>query len=112
MNRGDVYYANLSGTTGSEQAGLRPVIIIQNNSLIAHSRTVVVIPLTTNLQRARIPGCEIINRGDGGLPQDSVALGYQIRAIDRSRLQNRLGTLSDITISKIERALKITCDME
>ncbi len=110
MNKGDVYYANLGSTAGSEQAGNRPVLIFQSNALLAHSRTAVSIPFTTNLNRAQIPGCVFVRRGEGGLQQDSVALCYQIRAIDKSRLQNRLGSLSDVTIKKIEDALKITFD--
>ena len=111
MNKGDVYYANLGSTTGSEQAGLRPVLIFQNITLFTHSRTVIIIPLTTSLRRAQIPGCILVRQGEGGLPQDSVALCYQIRAIDKSRLQNRLGSLTDVKINEIENALKITFDM-
>lgn len=111
MNKGDVYYANLGSTTGSEQAGLRPVLIFQNITLFAHSRTVIIIPFTTSLRRAQIPGCVLVRQGEGGLPQDSVALCYQIRAIDRSRLQNRLGSLTDATINEIENALNTTFDM-
>ncbi len=111
MNKGDVYYANLGNTTGSAQAGIRPVLIFQNNALFAHSRTVITIPFTRTLRRARIPGCVLVRQGEGGLPQDSVALCYQIRAIDRSQLQNRLGSLTDATINEIENALNTTFDM-
>lgn len=111
MRKGDVYYANLGSTTGSEQAGLRPVLVFQNNSLLSYSSTVVIIPFTTSLRRAQIPGCVLVRQGEGGLPQNSVALCFQIRAIDKSRLENRLGSLPDITIEKIESALKITFDM-
>jgi len=111
MNKGDVYYANLGSIAGSEQAGRRPVLIFQNNTLLTYSRTVVIIPFTTNLKRAGIPGCVIVRQGEGGLAQDSVALCYQIRAIDKSRLDSPLGSLSDVTLNKIENALKITLDI-
>jgi len=111
MNKGDVYYANLGTTIGSEQAGLRPILIFQNDTLFAHSSTVIIIPFTTTLRRAQIPGCVLVRQREGGLQQDSVALCYQIRAIDRSRLQSRIGSLADATINEIENALKITFDM-
>ena len=111
MKRGDVYFADLSGTRGSEQAGRRPVLILQNDSLSRYSRTIVVIPFTETLRRAGIPGCVFVNQGDGGLLQDSVALGYQIRVLDKSRFIQYLGHLSDDMIRKIEEAVKLTLDI-
>ena len=76
--RGDIYLADLNPSRGSEQAGIRPVIIIQHNNIDRFTSTVVVIPLTSNLRRAQIPGTMVIPAGQGGLNQESVALCYQI----------------------------------
>lgn len=111
MNKGDVYKANLGRTSGSEQAGFKPVLVFQNTTLFSTLRTTIIIPFTTNLKRAKIPGCVLIKKGEGGLAQDSVALCYQIRALDKSRLKDRLGSLSNVSINKIEKALKKTFDM-
>jgi mRNA interferase MazF len=112
MIKGDVYLVNLSPTVGSEQAGTRPVLIFQNDKLNQLTRTVVVIPFTTNLRRAQLPGCVLVPRGEGGLTDDSVAICYQIRVLDKARLTQHLGTLSHTTIKKIEEALKVTLDID
>ena len=112
MKKGDVYIADLSGSRGSEQAGIRPVLIIQSDKISKYTQTVVSIPITTNLRRAQIPGCVLLPKGEGGLIQDSVALCYQIRAIAKSRLQNRIGSLSPPVLKQIEDAIKITFEMD
>jgi mRNA interferase MazF len=94
--RGDIYLADLNPSRGSEQAGIRPVILVQRQNLERFTRTVVVIPVTTNLRRAQVPGTMLIPAGEGGLSQESVALCYQIVVIDKQRLQRQLGTLSAI----------------
>lgn len=111
MLKGDVYLANLNPTVGSEQKGIRPVLVFQNNDLNRVTRTVVVIPFTTNLRRSLLPGCVLVPKGDGGLVEDSVAICYQIRVLDQARLSQRLGSLSDESIIKIETALKLTLDI-
>lgn len=111
MNKGDIYYADLGGPKGSEQSGIRPVLIFQNDKIFSYSRTVVSIPLTSNIKRSKIPGCVLLKKSEGGLPKDSVVLCYQIRSIDKSRLKKRLGSLTDSTINKIEKALKITLNI-
>lgn len=109
--RGDIYLADLNPSRGAEQAGVRPVIIVQNNNISRFTRTVVVIPLTTNLRRAQIPGTMIIPAGEGGLNQDSVALCYQIVVIDRQRLQGQLGTLSPNYLQQLADAIQYTLDV-
>jgi len=111
MSRGDVYWADLNPSWGSEQAGIRPVIIVQRGNLENFTRTVVVVPLTSNLRRAKIPGTITIPAGTGGLTQDSVALCYQIVVIDRERLQGQLGTLSTDCLLLLEQALKYTLEL-
>jgi len=82
--RGDVYLADLNPTRGAEQAGVRPVVLVQRDTLARFTRTVVVVPFTTNLRRTQVPGTVLIPAGEGGLAQDSVALCYQIVAIGDS----------------------------
>jgi mRNA interferase MazF len=108
IKRGEVWLANLDPTQGSEQAGTRPVIVFQNDLINRYSRTVLTIPLTTNLGRASLPSCLLISKGDGGLASDSVALCHQLRVLDKSRLQRRLGTLKDQTISAVESCVVFT----
>lgn len=111
MRKGDIYVADLGSGTGSEQAGTRPVIIIQSDILNRFTKTVVAIPITTKLKRARIPGCVLLPQEEGGLIQNSVALCYQIRTLSMSRLQNKIGTLSPEVLKQVEGGLKITFDM-
>ena len=109
--RGDIYLADLNPSRGSEQAGVRPVILVQHQNLDRFTRTVVVIPVTTNLRRAQIPGTVLIAAGEGGLSQESVALCYQIVVIDRQRLQRQLGTLSAVYLQQLGEAIRYTLDL-
>ena len=109
--RGDIYLADLNPSRGSEQAGVRPVILVQRKNLDRFTRTVVVIPVTTNLRRAQIPGTVLIAAGEGGLSQESVALCYQIVVIDRQRLQRQLGTLSTVYLQRLGEAIRYTLDL-
>lgn len=109
--RGDIYLADLNPSRGSEQAGVRPVILVQRQNLDHFTRTVVVIPVTTNLRRAQIPGTVLIPVGEGGLSQESVALCYQIVVIDKQRLQRQLGTLSPVYLQRLGEAIRYTLDL-
>ncbi len=109
--RGDIYLADLNPSRGSEQAGVRPVILVQRQNLDRFTRTVVVIPVTTNLRRAQIPGTVLLPVGEGGLSQESVALCYQIVVIDRQRLQRQLGTLSAVYLQRLGEAIRYTLDL-
>ena len=108
LKRGEVWLANLDPTQGSEQAGVRPVIIFQNDIVSQFSTTTIAIPLTTNQRRALLPICMLIKQGDGGLSQDSVALCFQIRVMDKTRLIRRLGQLSAGTIAQLEGVVLVT----
>lgn len=108
IKRGEVWFANLNLTQGSEQAGIRPVIIFQNNLVSQFSTTILAIPLTTNQRRATLPICLAIAKGDGGLAEDSVALCFQMRVLDKSRLIRKLGELSTETITQLETVVLIT----
>jgi mRNA interferase MazF len=110
--RGEIWLANLNPTQGSEQAGTRPVIIFQNNLVSRYSSTIVTIPLTTNLRRASLPICLLIPQGEGGLTEDSVALCFQMRVLDKTRLIKKLGQLSAATIAQIEETVLVTLGYE
>jgi mRNA interferase MazF len=112
IKRGEVWLANLDPTQGSEQAGVRPVIIFQNDIISQFSTTTIAIPLTTNQRRASLPICMLVKQGDGGLSQDSVALCFQIRVLDKTRLIRRLGQLSAETITQLEEVVLVTLGYE
>jgi mRNA interferase MazF len=108
LKRGEIWLANLNPTQGSEQAGIRPVIIFQNDLVSQFSTTVITIPLTTNLRRATLPICLKIEQGNGGLIQNSVALCFQVRVLDKSRLIRKLGQLNSAIISELEEVVLVT----
>jgi mRNA interferase MazF len=108
MLKGEVFLANLGSSSGHEQEGKRPVILCQNDLLNEVSQTVIVIPLTTNLKREKIPGSVFIKKGEGGLDSDSVALCYQLRVLDKRRLIKPLGKLSDIVLEEVYNGIKFT----
>ncbi len=112
MNRGDVYDARLSPTEGSEQAGTRPVIIVSRDAINRNSPVIVVMPLTkaSNVTRD-YPNNVRIPQDEGGLTVDSVAGHGQVRAIAKSRLQRRRGTLSAAIMEQVDRALRITLSL-
>jgi mRNA interferase MazF len=105
MKRGDVYLADLDPTKGSEQAGRRPVVIIEDDRLIAATLTVVVIPITTNLKMQYLPTGVLIPAGEGGLRRDSVAICHQIRALDKQGLLDHWGNLPASRLAEVERAV-------
>jgi mRNA interferase MazF len=108
VKRGEIWLANLDPTRGSEQAGTRPVLLFQNDTISKYTTTVLAIPLTTNLRRAALPSCMTIAQGEGGLASDSVALCHQLRVLDKARLQRKLGTVSQATILAVETCVLFT----
>ena len=108
VKRGEVLLADLNPTKGSEQGGTRPVIVFQNNIVSQFTTTVITIPLTINLRGASLPTCLLIPSGEGGLAQDSVALCYQLRVLDRTRLQRKLSELKPETLTNLERIVLLT----
>ncbi len=111
VRRGEVWLANLDPTRGSEQAGTRPVLIFQNDAINRYTTTVLCVPLTTNLRRATLPSCVQIQKGEGGLASDSVALCHQLRVLDKTRLIRKLGAVGQKTISAIEGCVRFTTGM-
>ena len=112
MKRGDVYDARLNPTERSEQAGTRPVIVVSRDAINDFSPVIVIVPLTkaTNVKRS-YPNNVVIEKEDGGLSADSVALGGQVRAIAKSRLLRLRGSLSTSALQAVNRALRITLDL-
>jgi len=108
MERGEIWLANLNPTQGSEQRGIRPVIIFQENTVSKITTTVITIPITSNLRRASLPTCLQISSGEGGLKQNSVALCHQIRVLDQTRLLKKLGKLEPSTLTALETTLLFT----
>lgn len=105
--RGDLYYADLNPVVGSEQGGIRPVIILQNNTGNKHSPTVIVAAITSKAMKATLPTHCVLS-ANAGLDRDSVALLEQIRTIDKQRLKDHIGTLSQEDIKAVDTALSIS----
>jgi mRNA interferase MazF len=108
VRRGEIWLANLNPIRGSEQAGTRPVLIFQNDSINRFTTTFLSIPLTTNLRRALLPSCWTIPQGEGGLAKDSVALCHQLRVLDGARLLKKLGIVKKETLTAIESVVMFT----
>lgn len=108
VKRGEIWYADLNPTQGSEQAGVRPVLVFQNNKINRATSTCVVIPFTTNLRRAALPSCVQVAKGEGGLLVESVALCHQLRVLDESRLTTKLGQVSEQTLASVEAGVLYT----
>ncbi len=109
--RGDIYSANLDPVVGSEQGGLRPVLVIQNNTGNRYSPTVIVLALTSQIQKARLPTHVLIPSEGHGLEKDSVALAEQIRTIDKPRLRDKIGSLQPEFMHQVTRALCISLSL-
>lgn len=102
---GDVYLADFEPVRGSEQGRKRPVIVFQNANLAAFTSTRLCVPLTSNLNRLGLPGTCSIRKGEAGLPQESVALAFQMRAMDTARFERRYGRLSRETLEHVADAI-------
>ncbi|MBM4424833.1 MAG: type II toxin-antitoxin system PemK/MazF family toxin [Chloroflexi bacterium] len=109
--RGDIFYADLNPVIGSEQAGVRPVLVVQNDEANARIPTVTVIPITSNLRASRFLFTVFLPASESGLPKDSVALAFQIRTLDRSRLTRKVGRLPDEVMEQVDRALEAHLDL-
>ena len=108
VHRGDIYYADLSPVVGSEQGGLRPVLIVQNDTGNRHSPTVIAAAITSQTGKARLPTHIELGAGGFGLNRDSVVLLEQIRTLDKSRLRERMGQLDGATMDKVNGAIAVS----
>lgn len=113
MRRGEVYDARLDPVEGSEQGGTRPVVIVSRDAILGASTVASIMPLTTfRPHRKLYPSHVLIRASEGGLTADSVALAEQTRVLSKTRLLRFRGTLSQETMSRVARALRIAFDLE
>lgn len=108
MKRGEIYRADLDPVIGSEQGGIRPVLIIQNDTGNFHSPTVIVAAITTRHKKPGLPIHVPITAQESGLKHDSVVLTEQVRTLEKSRLSKYLGSLSPEAMKRIDRALGLS----
>lgn len=108
VKRGDIFYADLSPVVGSEQGGIRPVIIIQNDVGNKYSPTVIVAAITSQINKAKLPTHVEISSEEYGLNKDSVVLLEQIRTLDKRRLKEKIGHMTDIDMEKVDTALQVS----
>ena len=108
VKRGDIYYADLSPVVGSEQGGMRPVLIVQNDTGNRHSPTVIAAAITSQIGKARLPTHIELSAQSVGLNRDSVILLEQIRTLDKSRLRERMGKLDENTMTAVDNALAVS----
>lgn len=112
IKKGDIYYANLSGTVGSEQSGTRPVLIVQNDIGNKYSTTVIIVPLTKKIRRKINQPTHYWIRLFGKIKFDSIILAEQIRVIDKRRLREQIGFLDYKTMQEIDKKIKIALDIK
>lgn len=108
IKRGEIYFADLSPVVGSEQGGIRPVLIIQNDVGNKYSPTVIVAAITSQLSKAKIPTHVELSSAEYNLPKDSVVLLEQIRTIDKRRLKEKISQLDKEKMRKINLAILIS----
>jgi len=108
IKRGDIYYADLSPVIGSEQGGLRPVLIVQNDIGNKYSPTVIAAAITSRVGKTKLPTHIDIIGTNAGLAKDSVILLEQIRTIDKQRLKEKMGHLDDVTMSHVNDAIGVS----
>lgn len=108
VKRGEIYYADLSPVVGSEQGGIRPVLIVQNDVGNKHSPTVIAAAITSQKEKAKLPTHISLNASSCGLAKDSIVLLEQIRTIDKKRLKERMGELDTPSMNKVDNALSIS----
>lgn len=104
MKRGELWWADIGAHRPMEQTGRRPVVIWQSDALTRVLSSVLVVPLTTNLDRAHLAGTALVDATDVGLRQDSVALAFQLRAIPKTALLSRVRMLTDSEMSELDLA--------
>ncbi|WP_296128403.1 type II toxin-antitoxin system PemK/MazF family toxin [uncultured Anaerococcus sp.] len=112
VRRGDLFYADLSPVVGSEQGGVRPVIVVQNDVGNKYSPTIIVAPVTSQMNKAKLPTHVKIKGNKYGLPKNSVALMEQLRTIDKKRLREKIGSFSNDIMNKINEAMSISLALE
>ena len=108
IKRGELYYADLSPVVGSEQGGVRPILIVQNNTGNKYSPTIIAAAITSQLNKAKLPTHIELSANEFGLMKDSVILLEQIRTLDKRRIKEKIGELSPTKMQKVNTALLIS----
>ncbi len=108
IKRGDIYYADLSPVVGSEQGGIRPVLIVQNDIGNKYSPTVIAAAITSQHDKTELPTHIKVNADGCGLTKDSIVLLEQVRTIDKRRLKEKMGTLDDGSMFRVDHALSVS----
>ena len=112
MRRGDVYYADLRPVVGSEQGGIRPVLIIQNDVGNKHSPTVICAAITSKMNKAKLPTHIELSAVDYEMDKDSVVLLEQLRTIDKTRLKDKVCHLDGTVMERVNRALMVSLELD
>lgn len=112
IKRGDIFYADLSPVIGSEQGGVRPVLIVQNDIGNKYSPTVIAAAITSQINKAKLPTHIEIGAMEYGLSKDSVILLEQIRTIDKMRIREKIGRLDDELMEKVNDAISISFGLQ
>ncbi|MDE6442174.1 MAG: type II toxin-antitoxin system PemK/MazF family toxin [Clostridia bacterium] len=108
IKRGELYYADLSPVVGSEQGGVRPVLVVQNDVGNKYSPTVIAAAVTSKINKAKLPTHIELPSNSYGLAKDSVILLEQIRTLDKRRLKERIGELNESTMTRVDKAILIS----
>ena len=108
IKRGDIYYADLSPVVGSEQGGIRPVLIVQNNVGNRYSPTVIAAAITSQQSKAKLPTHIPLHANSVGLSKDSVVLLEQVRTIDKRRLKEKMGSVDETAMNAVNNAISIS----
>lgn len=108
VKRGDIFYADLSPVVGSEQGGIRPVVIVQNDVGNKHSPTVIAAAITSRVDKTKLPTHIEVMADRFGLAKNSVILLEQVRTIDKKRLKEKMGHLEDETMEKVNSAISVS----
>lgn len=112
VKRGEIYYADLSPVVGSEQGGIRPVLIVHNDVGNRHSPTVIAAAITSQKDKAKLPTHISVQAATCGLTKDSIVLLEQIRTIDKRRLKDRMGALDPPSMTRVDNALQISFGLQ
>lgn len=108
VKRGDVFYADLSPVVGSEQGGVRPVLVVQNDVGNKYSPTIIISAITSQINKAKLPTHIEISASEFGLSKDSVVLLEQIRTVDKRRLRDKIGHFNDELMKKVNEGLRVS----
>ena len=108
VKRGDIYYADLSPVVGSEQGGVRPVLIVQNATGNKHSPTVIAAAITSQTGKAHLPTHIDLAANSAGLPRDSIVLLEQVRTLDKKRLREHMGRVNDQVMRQVDSAIAVS----